>query len=142
MVDPINKYLFSNELQEEIRGKFAFVDTDPLHGKRRLFFDNAGGSFRLKSANESLSQLDLIPNCPMRDHEVSKYLSEVEQKGIDDSRIIFNAKNGSIATYFTASQSIFELTGVIAENIEGTNIVTTELEHPSAFDAAKFMRIS
>ena len=69
MVNLNNENLFSNELQEEIRAKFAFVDTDPLHGKRRLFFDNAGGSFRLKSANEGLSQLDLIPNCPMRDHE-------------------------------------------------------------------------
>ena len=107
-----------------------------------MFFDNAGGSFRLKSANEKFAVLDLIPNCPMRDHEVSKYLTEVEQKGIEDTRIIFNAKNGSIGTHYTASQAIFGITGVIAENVEGTNIVTTALEHPSAFDARSSMRIS
>ena len=99
MVKLTSETLFSNELLEEIRERFAYIDIDPLTQKKRLFFDNAGGSFRLKSANEKFAQLDLIPNCPMRDHEVSKYLTEVEQKGIDDTRVIFNAKNGSIATY-------------------------------------------
>src|SRR5690625_2592655 len=55
-----------------------------------------------------------------------------------DIRTVFNAKEGSIGIYYTASQAIFQLTGTIAENIEGTNIVTTALEHPSAYDAAKF----
>lgn len=130
--------VFNKELLGEIREKFAYIDFDPLKQEKRLFFDNAGGSFRLKSANETFAKFDLIPNCPMREHETSIYLTEVEQKGIDDTRIIFNAKEGSIATYLTASQAIFEITSLIAENIDGTNIVTTVLEHPSAFDAAKF----
>lgn len=138
MVKLSDETLFSNKLLQEIREKFAYIDIDPITQNKRLFFDNAGGSFRLKSANEKFAQLDLIPNCPMRDHKVSKYLSEIEQKGINDARVIFNAKNGSIGTYFTASQAIFGITGVIAENVDGTNIVTTALEHPSAFDAAKF----
>lgn len=138
MVELKNDTLFSNELLSEIREKFAFVDTDPLTQKKRLFLDNAGGSYRLKSANEQFARFDLIPDHPQRDHETAKYLLEVERQGVDDTRTIFNAKKGSIATYLTASQAMFEITGVIAENIEGTNIVTTELEHPSAYDAAKF----
>lgn len=138
MFKTTNGTLFSNEILEEIKEKFAFVDIDPLTQRKRIFFDNAGGSFRLKSANEKFSQIDLIPNCPQRDHNISKYLLDIEQKGVNDTRIIFNAKKGSIGTYLTASKAIFEITGVIAENIEGTNIVTTALEHPSAFDAAKF----
>ncbi|WP_286228617.1 aminotransferase class V-fold PLP-dependent enzyme [Neobacillus mesonae] len=130
--------LFSNELLNEISGKFSYIDVDPVKQRKRIFFDNAGGSFRLKKATEVFHQIDLIPNCPQRNHETSKYLLDVEQKGINDVRTIFNAKKGSINTYFTASQAIFEITGVIAENTEGTNIVTTALEHPSAFDAAKF----
>ncbi|WP_066383303.1 aminotransferase class V-fold PLP-dependent enzyme [Neobacillus mesonae] len=130
--------LFSNELLNEIREKFSYIDVDPVKQRKRIFFDNAGGSFRLKKATEVFHQIDLIPNCPQRNHETSKYLLDVEQKGINDARTIFNAKKGSINTYFTASQAIFEITGVIAENTEGTNIVTTALEHPSAFDAAKF----
>lgn len=138
MVNLTNEALFSNELMEEIREKFAFIDMDPLTKKKRLFFDNAGGSLRLKNAIEKFSQFDMFPDHPQREHEVAKYLAEVERRGIEDTRIIFNGKKGSIATYLTASQAIFDITGVIAENIEGTNIVTTELEHPSAFDSAKF----
>jgi len=38
----------------------------------------------------------------------------------------------------TASQAIFKLPRVIFGNIPGNNIVTTALEHPSAYDAVKF----
>lgn len=130
--------LFDPQLLEQIRKKFAHIDTDPLTGKKRLFLDNAGGSFRLKSANERFSQIDLIPDHPMRGHETAKHLAEIEQRGINDIRTIFNAKDGAIVPYYTASQAMFNLTAVIAEHIEGTNIVTTDLEHPSAYDAAKF----
>ncbi|CEI82479.1 cysteine desulfurase-like protein [Oceanobacillus oncorhynchi subsp. incaldanensis] len=130
--------LFSNELLEEIRDRFAYIDMDPLTQKKRVFLDNAGGSFRLKTANQKFAQYDLMPDHPLRNHDTAKFLFEVEQRGIEDARTIFNAKQGSIATYFTASQAMFAATGVIAENIEGSNIVTTELEHPSAYDAAKF----
>jgi selenocysteine lyase/cysteine desulfurase len=132
------KPVFNDEFLDEIRSKFEYIDTDPITGEKRIFFDNAGGSFRLKRANERFAQLDLIPNCPMRDHKVSKYLTSIEEKGIEDAKIIFHADRGSIVPYYTASQAIFGVTGVVAENIEGTNIVTTELEHPSAYDAAKF----
>jgi len=37
-----------------------------------------------------------------------------------------------------ASQIIFSLTGTIVESIPGTNVVTTLLEHPCAFDAAEY----
>jgi vacuolar-type H+-ATPase subunit H len=33
---------------------------------------------------------------------------------------------------------MFQMVGTVAENIPGTNIVTSVLEHPSAFDAAAF----
>lgn len=137
MVRLTDEKLFSNELLKQIREKFAYVNSNPFTQEKRLFFDNAGGSLKLKSANEKFAQFDLVPDHPQRDHQTAKYLAAIEQQGITDTRVIFNAKKGSIGTYLTASQAIFELTRVIAENIEGTNIVTTELEHPSAFDAAK-----
>lgn len=133
-----NGTLFSDDLMKDIRKRFAYIDRDPLTEKKRLFFDNAGGSFRLKSAMNKFAEIDMIPDHPQRDNKVAKYLSEVEQKGKDDTGIVFNSKKGSIVTYLTASQAIFEITGVIAENVEGTNIVTTALEHPSAYDSAKF----
>jgi selenocysteine lyase/cysteine desulfurase len=130
--------LFDENLLGAIRGKFSWIEEDPIQKRKRLFFDNAGGSFRLKNALEAFLQLDALPDCPEREHQTANYLIDVIQKGTNDIRTIFNAKEGSIATYLTASQAIFEITGLIAEHATGTNIVTTELEHPSAYDAAKF----
>ena len=44
--------LFSDELLGKIREKFCRIDTD-YDGSRRLFFENAGGSLRLKAHTRS-----------------------------------------------------------------------------------------
>lgn len=128
--------LFSDELQKEIKEKFWHVDSDPLREGRRIFFDNAGGAFRLKSVVEAIARIDAIPDCPERVHATALYLQKVQADGENDIRTIFNAKDGSLHTTLTASQAMFEMVGAVAENIPGTNIVTTVLEHPSAHDAA------
>jgi len=130
---------FNSDLMNEIREKFHNVDTDPFLKGRRLFFDNAGGAFRLKSVINEVARIDSIPDCPERVHKMARYLQEVEAKGEADIRTIFNAdETGSIITSLTASQIIFQMIGTVAENIPGTNIVTTVLEHPSAYDAAYY----
>ena len=138
----MNKYpegvLFSEELMNEVKERFYYVDEDPIIGKR-LFFDNAGGSFRLKKAVEIQSELEAFPDCPERDHKMSYHLQDFMKKGQDDIRVILNAKEGgSIITSITASQAMFNIVGTIAENVEGSNIVTSVLEHPSAFDAVGY----
>ncbi len=55
--------LFSNELMKEVRTKFHHLESDPLRPGRRLYFDNAGGAFRLKSALEAFYALDSMPDC-------------------------------------------------------------------------------
>ena len=47
---------------------------------------------------------------------------------------MFNAEGGCIATSMTASIIVFDVSEAIIANVPGTNVVTTELEHPSAFD--------
>lgn len=128
---------FSGDLQEVVKSKFFFVDEDPDIGKR-LFFDNAGGAFRLKSTIENFSQVDSIPDCPERAHKMALKLQEIQKRGTDDIRVIMNASGGSILTGLTASQIMFEMVGAVAENVPGTNMVTTVLEHPSAFDAMQY----
>lgn len=130
--------LFHSDLLKTIREKFLWIETDPIQQRKRLFFDNAGGSFRLKTASKVFMDLDAIPDCPEREHKTARYLIDIIEKGTNDIRTIFNAKDGTIATYLTASQAIFEITGIIAENAKGNSIVTTALEHPSAYDAAKY----
>ena len=129
---------FSQALCNEIRDKFAFIDADPQLGTR-LFFDNSGGSLRLKAAIDAKTELDLIPDCPERYHERADILNAIIQRGTDDIlKIILGAKGGSLMTELTASQTVFQGIATIMENVEGTNAVTSNVEHPSAYDALKF----
>ena len=136
-MDCPNGLRFSPDLQQQIKSRFYYVDEDKFIGSR-LYFDNAGGSFRLKSVVDAFRDLDSIPDCPERIHRMALYLQEVQTKGEDDIRMMLNAEGGSILTSLTASQVIFEMVRVAAENVAGTNMVTTVLEHPSSYDAMEF----
>mgnify|MGYP000944873926 FL=1 len=128
--------LFEESLLKEIKNKFYHVDFDPVYNFERLFFDNAGGSFRLKAANEAFKKMDELPDCNEHSNRTALWLADIQKKGIEDIRTVFNAKSGSIVTSLTASMLIFEMTRAIIENVPGNNIVTTALEHPSAYDSA------
>ncbi len=132
------KELFSAELQKEIKDRFYYVDCDPHIGAKRLFFENAGGSYRLKAAVEAGADKDAYPDCPDRDHHSARWLNDILNRGMEDIRVIFNAKSGVIATDLTATQVMFNMVRTIVQNVEGTNMVTTALEHPSAFDAVNY----
>ncbi|MGB3742117.1 MAG: aminotransferase class V-fold PLP-dependent enzyme, partial [Castellaniella sp.] len=103
-----------------------------------LYFDNAGGAFRLKSVLDKISELDAIPDNIERVHQTARTLQAIQTAGEDDFRILLNAKDGSILTGLTASSIMFDMVRAVAENISGSNMVTTILEHPSAFDAMTF----
>jgi cysteine desulfurase / selenocysteine lyase len=128
---------FSASLQQEIKDRFLFVDEDHA-GRQRLFFDNAGGSFRLKSAIERHALVDAIPDCSERLHEVARHLQEIEAQGAADARVIFNARGGSVFASHTASGAMFDVIHAVAENVVGNNVVTSVLEHPSSFDAVSY----
>ena len=129
--------LFSAEMQRKVKEKFFYVDDDPDIGTR-LFFENAGGAFRLKKAVERFSEVDAIPDCPERIHKMAIRLQKIMADGVNDVKILFNAGDGSVITSLTASQVMFEIVRSVAENIPGTNMVTTVLEHPSAFDCVEY----
>lgn len=129
-----NGRLFPDALQRDIKARFHFVDHDP-NGRERLFFENAGGSLRLKSVIEKAAAVDAIPDCPERIHAVALHLQDLQQRGTDDVRTVLNARGGSVHASLTASGGMFAVVRAIAENVPGTNMVTTVLEHPSAFDA-------
>lgn len=134
-----NKPVFSPELQKEIKSKFYYVDEDPF-GKKRLFFENSGGSLRLKACVEAKAKYESIPDCPMRYHDVSQKLHEVKANGIRDiMEVIFGAApgEGALVTELTPSRTTFSIIRAIVENVPGKNVVTTSLEHPSAYDSLK-----
>ncbi|WP_298013033.1 aminotransferase class V-fold PLP-dependent enzyme [uncultured Castellaniella sp.] len=125
---------FSECLASEIKSRFHQVDHDHA-GQKRLYFDNAGGAFRLKSVLDRMVELDAIPDNIERVHTVARHLQDVQARGEADFRCMLNAKGGSIHASQTASSVMFDMVRAISENVPGTNMVTTVLEHPSAFDA-------
>lgn len=127
---------FSCEELREIRKKFKYVEKD-IHGNKRLFFDNAGGSLRLIRASDRFKEIDEIPDASEHTNKVALELLDIENQGRANMRMFFNAKRGTIATGYTASQLMMEAVRIISGYVEGTNCVTTILEHPSSFDAMK-----
>ncbi len=125
---------FSDALMRAVRERFLLVERDH-HGRERLYFDNAGGSFRLKAAIERFAAIDAVPDNTERIHETARELQAVQARGWDDVRTILNAEGGSIFAALTASGAMFDMVRAVAENVPGTNMVTTVLEHPSAYDA-------
>ncbi len=130
--------LFDEKIQKELKDKFYYADFDPEYNKR-LFFENSGGSLRLKKCVEAKAEIEKFPDCPERIHERSLKLKGLVEKGTREiMEIIFGAKSGSLITELTASQTMFHMVGLIMENIPGTNAVVSSIEHPSAFDAIEF----
>lgn len=130
--------LFSPELSKEIKDRFYYVDEDPEFGKR-LFFENSGGSLRLKASVEEQAKYQAFADCPERLHARSRELKKIQLRGIEDiMKVIMGAKSGALITEMTASQAMFQIVGAILENVPGGSAVTSVLEHPSAFDAVKY----
>jgi len=126
--------LFSDRLMHEVRERFLQVEHDH-HGRERLYFDNAGGSFRLKAAVERFLQIDAVPDNTERIHATARELQAIQASGVADVRRVLNARGGSVYAALTASGAMFEMVRAVAQNVPGTNMVTTVLEHPSSYDA-------
>jgi cysteine desulfurase / selenocysteine lyase len=126
---------FPADLSCEIKERFHHVDHDFM-GRQRLYFENAGGSLRLKSVLEAMAKVDAVPDSAERIHEVAAWLKQVQTRGIEDVRLLLNATDGTVHASLTASGAMFEMVRAVAENVPGDNIVTTVLEHPSSYDSA------
>lgn len=129
--------MFDDSLMAEVRKKFCRIDKD-ADGSRRLFFENAGGSLRLQSVIDISDELNQYPDCFARDHKSSKVLHEYEERGREAFRTLVNAKSGAVATGLTASMLMFRMVEPIVETAKGNNIVTSIMEHPSAFDSCRY----
>jgi len=132
-----NGQLMPAELTAQIREKYHHVEVDPFTNKKRLFFDNSGGSFRLKAASDAFKSVDDLPNCGGHGGAASDYLDSLRTQACEDISTMFNAEGGCIATSMTASIIVFDVSEAIIANVPGTNVVTTALEHPSAFDGCQ-----
>lgn len=135
----IKGVFFSDEYQKTLENKFCYADADPADG-HRLFFENSGGSLRLRDAVEKKTMLEAFPDCPERNrgrgYGLSYYVSEGTKEIME---VIFGAHSGALLSELTASQCMFLAVTTILENADwGKNAVTSLLEHPSAHDAVEY----
>lgn len=130
--------LFEAELQKQIKERFCNIDSDPDAGER-VFFENAGGSLRLKAVNQAYQDADSYPDCDSRKHARAKALRKLTLGGIADLRVMFNApKYGQIISETSSSKAMFTMVRTVLENIKGKNVVVTDLDHPSAYDSVMY----
>jgi cysteine desulfurase / selenocysteine lyase len=138
MINVQSGKLLEESLLNEVRNRFAYLEEDPDYGKR-LFFDNSGGSLRLKEAIKIKEKIDSLPDCPERFHERAIDLTNIIDQATNDIlRVMYGTSTGSLITDLSASQAMFKMVSTVIENIPGTNAVTTNIEHPSAYDALEF----
>ena len=128
---------FTEAEMQKIRSSFYYVDRD-MTGEKRVFMDNAGGSLRLRAAEEAFRKTDSIPDCSEHANRTALLLLDIETRGRRDlQEVIFGTESGVVFPGGTASSLMMEICRIFAENAAGTNVVTTMLEHPSAYDGMK-----
>ncbi len=126
----------NSPLLRQIRARFANVASDPFTG-RRIYFENAGGSLKLKSIFPVVTKLTALPDNGGRNNPSSKALDAALADGREAVATFVGAKSGQIVADQSTTSLLFRLLRTITRNVKGTNLVTTNLDHASTFDATR-----
>lgn len=123
------------DILEEIRGKFAHVDTCPRQGDR-VFFENAGGALTLNSVVDVSTEYSAIPDNQGRDNPASQRLVNVIDQAKMDMRVFFNASGGQVFVGESGTELLFRLiSAACLGTTKGGNVVGSTLEHPASRSA-------
>ena len=124
-------------LMASIREKFMHVETCPFEGER-IFFENAGGSLRLKSVVETSALYASYPDNQGRENEASKALVRSIENGKDKMRLFFNADRGDVIVGESGTELLFRLIRTAALELPiGGAMLSSTLEHPASMSAMK-----
>lgn len=140
-----NLFQGKSGLMEEIRGRFAHVDTcplqDPAEGpaqEKRIFFENAGGALTLNSVVEVSSRLAAIPDNQGRDNEASQELMRLIAKARADAKLFLNASQGQVIVGESGTELLFRMISNACLGAgDGGKVVGSTLEHPASRSAAQ-----
>jgi cysteine desulfurase/selenocysteine lyase len=122
-------------LMNEVRSRFAHVDSCPFEGPR-IFFENAGGALTLKSVVDSSALYAAIPDNQGRDNPASKALMAVIDKAKADMRLFFNVANGQVFVGESGTEILFRLIRTATFGAApGGIMLSTTLEHPASRSA-------
>ena len=124
-------------LIESIREKFMYVEKCPFEGER-IFFENAGGSLRLKSVVETSALYASYPDNQGRENEASKALVRSIENGKAKMRLFFNADSGDIIVGESGTELLFRLIRTAALELPKKGaMLSSTLEHPASMSAMK-----
>ncbi|MCC0014690.1 MAG: aminotransferase class V-fold PLP-dependent enzyme [Rhodobiaceae bacterium] len=122
---------------EEVRARFAHVDSCPFTGER-IFFENAGGALTLNSVVETSAKFAAIPDNQGRDNPASKELDRLITKARDDAKVFFHASSGQVFVGESGTELLFRIiSAAIMGSATGGQVLGSTLEHPASSSACK-----
>ncbi len=125
----------NGQLIQEVRARFAHVDSCPYQGSR-VFFENAGGALTLNSVVETSKEMAAMPDNQGRDNPAAHELMRIIAKAKDDAKLFFNASGGQVFVGESGTELLFRLisAAVLGTPKEGIVLGST-LEHPASRSA-------
>ena len=125
----------SQDLLNDIRSKFAQIDSCPVQGQR-VFFENAGGALTLNSVVDVSRDYAAIPDNQGRDNPGSHELVRVINKAKADMRVFMNAPTGQFFVGESGTELIFRLVmNACLGTDDGGVVLGSTVEHPATRSA-------
>lgn len=122
-------------LLQDVRARFAHVETCPFTGAR-IFFENAGGALTLNSVVKTSARLAAIPDNQGRANGASAALMEMIARGREDMRLFFNAPGGEVIVGESGTELLFRLIRAACLGTPEGVVLGSTVEHPATRSAA------
>ena len=97
-------------LLDQVRARFAYVDSCPFQGPR-VFFENAGGALTLKTVVETSAKYAAIPDNQGRDNPTSHKLVDIINASKAKMRTLFNVSHGQVFVGESGTELINQVAG-------------------------------
>ena len=123
-------------LLEEIRNRFAHVDSCPFSGPR-VFFENAGGALTLNSVVQTSAKFAAIPDNQGRENAAAEALIGIIKKSKSDMATFFNTSNGQFFVGESGTELTYRLIRTAVMGSGGGAVIGSTVEHPATRSAAQ-----
>lgn len=126
---------FALPLMQDIRSRFAHVDSCPFQGPR-IFFENAGGALTLNSVVATSGKFAAIPDNQGRDNPAAKALVEIIRQAKQDMHRFFGASTGQFFVGESGTELSFRLIRTAIMGTPDGSVIGSSVEHPASRSAA------
>lgn len=121
-------------LLDDIRSKFAHVDSCPFQGPR-VFFENAGGALTLRSVVETSARFAAIPDNQGRDNPAAHALVDIINDAKSAALDWFNATGGQVFVGESGTELLFRLIRTAVAGTDDGTLLGSTVEHPASRSA-------